>query len=294
MKYWLNMSIFTALFWAVSFFVMPYTVAGGVVTEEGVKKSLAMNENLLTNSSLVRNIKKVNLPQVSEALEKALTFHKMAVKKVAAGDLSASVEARDESLRLLMLASRLAHQASGFVEKKAKKDYEKRIKNIQGLLAAHKRITDDNSAFDKERQLQKEVSLLITSAQESEAKQKYKEAISSLDKAYLIVANSIKSQRTGQTLVRSLDFATEEEAYEYELGRYENYQRLVDMMIDERRAFKRDERTRAFFDEANRYQVKAEDLVQEGQYKEAAKLIEKASKTLVNLLRDSGIHIPGA
>jgi hypothetical protein len=34
-------------------------------------------------------------------------------------------------------------------------------------------------------------------------------------------------------------------------------------------------------------------LVKEGQYSEASKLIEKASKTLVNLLRDSGVHIPG-
>lgn len=293
MKYWLKTPIFTALFWAVSFFI-PYSMAAGVVTAEGVKKSLAMNENLLTNSSLVRKVKKVDLPQVSEALEKALFFHKMAVKKLSAGELSASVKARDESLRLLMLASRLAHQASGFVEKKAKKSYEKKLKNIQGLLAAHKRITDDNSEFDTEQKLQKEVSLLIADAEKNEAEQKTKEAIASLDKAYLIIANSIKSQRTGQTLIRSLDFATEEEAYEYELGRYENYQRLVDMMIDERRAFKRDERTRPFFDEANSYQAKAESLVKEGKYKEASKLIEKASKTLVNLLRDSGVHIPGA
>ncbi len=292
MKYRLNVSALAALFWAVSFFA-PYSVAVGALTAEGLKKSLAMNESLLTNSSLVRNVKEVNLPQVSEVLEKALSLHKTAKEKLASGDLAASAKARDESLKGLMLASRLAHQASGFAEEKAKEHYEKKLKSVQGLLAAHKRITDSNSDPDTEQRLQKKISPLIKSAEKNESEEGFKKASALLSEAYLIIANSIKSQRTGQTLVRSLDFATEEEAYEYELGRYENYQRLVNMMIDERRAFKRDKRTKVFFDEAELYQSKAESLVRKGQYSEASESIEKASKTLVNLLRDSGVHIPG-
>ncbi|VAW45964.1 hypothetical protein MNBD_GAMMA03-1851 [hydrothermal vent metagenome] len=291
MKNRLKIPTLAALFWAVSFFT-PYSVAGDV-TEEGLKKSLAMNESLLTKSSLVQKVKKVNLPQASEVLEKALSSHKLALAKLSSGDFSGSEKARDESLKLLMLASRLAHQASGFEEKKAKEHYEQKLKSVQGLLSAHKRITDLNSGSNTEQELQKIISPLLELAEKNEREQKFKEAFASLNKAYFLIANSIKSQRTGQTLVRSLDFATAKEAYEYEMGRYENYQMLVNMMIDERRAFKRNARTKPFFDEASRYQTQAENLVKKGKYDEASPLIEKASKALVNLLRDSGVHIPG-
>ncbi|MCF6193903.1 MAG: hypothetical protein L3J46_06180 [Kangiellaceae bacterium] len=292
MKSRLNIPALAALFWAVSFFA-PYSLAVGALTAEGLKKSLVMNENLLTKSSLVRNVKEVNLPQVSETLAKALFSHKEALKKLSKGDLTGSAKARDESLRFLMLASRLAHQASGFVEEKAQERYEKKIKIVQGLLAAHKRITNLNSDSATEQRLQKIIDPLIELAEKKEREKDFKGAFLTLDKAYLLVANAIKSQRSGQTLIRSLDFATEKEAYEYELGRYENYQMLVNMMIDERKAFKRSARTKPFFDEASRYEAQAESLVKEGQYNEASKLIEKASKSLVNLLRDSGVHIPG-
>jgi tetratricopeptide (TPR) repeat protein len=288
----LKIPALAALFWAVSFFA-PCSFAVGALTAEGLKKSLAMNENLLTKSSLVRNVKEVNLPQVSETLEKALSFHKIALEKLSKNDLTGSLKARDESLRLLMLASRLAHQATGFAEEVSKASYEKKLKSVQGLLAAHKRITDLNSDSETEQKLQESISKLLVSSKKNAEQQKFKEAFSALSKAYFLIASSIKTQRTGQTLIRSLDFATEKEAYEYELGRYENYQMLVNMMIDERKAFKRNARTKPFFDEASRYEAQAESLVKEGQYSEASKLIEKASKTLVNLLRDSGVHIPG-
>ena len=288
----LKIPVLAALFWAVSFYI-PYTFAGDDLTAEGLKKSLSMNENLLTKSTLVRNVKEVNLPAVSETLEKALSFHKVALDKLSNNDLQGAVAARDESLKFLMLASRLAHQASGFAEENATASYEKKLKSVQGLLAAHKRITDLSSDAETERALQKKVLPLLAESESDVKQQKYEEAFASLSKAYFLIASSINTQRSGQTLIRSLDFATEKEAYEYEFGRYENYQMLVNMMIDERKAFKRDARTKPFFDEAARYQSQAEDLAKQGQYTKAAELIEKASKSLVNLLRDSGVHIPG-
>ncbi len=292
MNVWLKIPVLTALFWAVSFFA-PYVMAAQTLTAEGVKNSLVMNENLLKNSSLVQSVKKVDLPQVSEALEKALSFHKEALSKVSSGDLKGAVKARDESLRLLMLASRLANESSKASEQKSQEDYKKKRKSVQSLLDAHKRITDLNSDSETEKKLHRDVAPLLAESEKYIKQNKFEEAFSSLSKAYLLVANSIKQQRTGQTLVRSLDFATEEEAYQYELGRYENYQMLVNMMIDERKAFKRDARTQPFFDEANRYQQEAEALASQGLYLKAANKIEQASKSLVNLLRDSGVHIPG-
>jgi hypothetical protein len=193
-----------------------------------------------------------------------------------------------------VIANKLAHQVSGFVEAKAKADYEKKLKSVQGLLSAHKRITDLNLDSVKELALHKRIKPKIDESSTLAEEHLFKEAKAVLDDAYLLIVASIRSQRTGQTLVRSLDFATEKEAYEYELGRYKNYKMLVNMMIDERHAFERDRQTQPFFDEEDRYHAQANALVEKGQYGKAAKLIEKASKSLVNLLRNSGIYIPGA
>lgn len=199
----------------------------------------------------------------------------------------------EEAAHSLVIANKLAHQVTDFVETKAKADYEKKLMSIQGLLSAHKRITELNLDIAKEQALQKKVNPLLNDSEILAKKYLFKEAKKVLDEAYLAIVVSIKSQRTGQTLVRSLNFKTKKEAYEYELGRYENYKMLVNMMIDERHAFERGSRTQPFFDEEDRLHAQADKLVEQGQYGEAAKLIEEASKSLVNLLRDSGIYIPG-
>ncbi len=193
-----------------------------------------------------------------------------------------------------IIASKLAHQVSSLVEAKAKADYERKLKSIFGLLSAHKRITDLNLDSAKEFALQKQITPIIKEAGQLAERHLFKEAKDALESAYLLTVASIKSQRTGQTLVRSIDFKTEKEVYEYELGRYENYKMLVEMMIHERHAFERDSQTQPFFDDEERYHAQAIVQVEKGEYGEAAKLIEKASKSLVNLLRDSGIYIPGA
>ncbi len=199
----------------------------------------------------------------------------------------------DEVASRTVVADKLVHQVTNFVEKKAKLDYENKLKSVQGLLNAHKRITDLNQDEVTELRLQKKVMPLIKRSKEFAESQHFKKALSSLNDVYFVVVDSIKSQRSGQTLIRSLDFATEKEAYEYELGRYKNYKMLVNMMIDERHAFNRDARSQPFFEEADRFYAEADKLVREGRYGEAAKRIEMASKSLVNLLRDTGIYIPG-
>ncbi len=192
-----------------------------------------------------------------------------------------------------IIADSLAYQMAGFVEAKLQSDYESKKKSIEGLLQAHQRITALNSDLVKETELQKKIKPLLRKSNELAQKHLFREAKSLLDEAYIMIVSSIKSQRTGQTLVRSLDFKTDQEAYEYEIGRYENYKMLVNMMIDERHAFARDERTQPFFDQANDFYQQAQALAAQKKYGQAAHMVEQASKSLVNLLRNMGIYIPG-
>lgn len=281
-----------ALLWATFVFTAS-AVPNSTVNENSLRTSLVLVENLLTKSSLVKQIKTVNLPQANESLAQALELHEKATKLLQQGDLVAAKDARDEVMRQLMLAGRLANQASGYSAQKPAADYEKKLQSVNALLAAHKRITVESGDSAMEAKLHAAVDALLKDSKRKAVDGNYQDAIATLDKAYIVIAESIKSQRTGKTLVRSLDFATEQEAYDYEVTKYEHYMMLVEMLINERQVIKRDARSKPFFDEASGYIKEATSLASQGQHGKAAILVEKASKTLVNLIREYGVYIPG-
>lgn len=263
------------------------------LSEKQIRSSLNLVEGLLKNSSLVRQVKSANVPQANDLLNQALSYHSLAMKKLSEGNLSEAADARKEIMHHLMLAGRLANKASGYSTKKPAADYENKLKSVQALLDAHKRITEANNGSIKETKLRNAVDPLIALSRKSANEDKYKDAMVSLAKAYLVIADSIKSQRDGQSLVRSLDFATQEEAFDYEISKFEHYKMLVDMLVNERKTIKLDERSKPFFDESNGFHEQGMSLAAKGQHEKAIVFIEKASKSLVNLIRDSGVYIPG-
>ena len=288
----LQLSALVALLWATSISA-PQAAVAIEQSEKNIKSSLELVENLLSKSSIVKTVRSSNLPEATDSLNQAFSFHKKALENLSAGNLSAAAKDRDEVMRLLMLAGRLANQESGYSNKKPLADYEKKLKSVNALLAAHKRITDDNSDTVKESKLQESVMPLIKQSEKRAKEQQFKDALASLNRAYIVIAESIKSQRDGQSLVRSLDFATYEEAFDYEISKYEHYVMLVNMLIEERKTIKRDARSKPFFDESKSYYDQGMELASKGKHEQAIAFIEKASKSLVNLIRDSGVYIPG-
>ena len=56
-----------------------------------------------------------------------------------------------------------------------------------------------------------------------------------MDRAYLSARVSIEAMRRGDTLVRSLTFASPSEEYAYEVDRNDTHRMLVDLVLAERR-----------------------------------------------------------
>jgi len=101
--------------------------------------------------------------------------------------------------------------------------------------------------------------------------------------------------RRGDTLVRSLNFATKREEYDYEIDRNDTHRMLVNVLLEERRASNPalDRSVRNFLDEAARLRGEAEQQAQKGGFDAAIKTLEDSTRELVRAIRGAGVYIPG-
>lgn len=267
--------------------------ANSSINSASLKQSLDLIESLLYHSSVAKKVESVESDEARRYLDQARQQHQLALISLEQGNHKRAKSQRDESLRLLTQAGRLANQAEGDPEKQLALEFQVRIQAVDVLLVAHKRIAEEKSILTEEQKFYNQISANLNEAKRLAQAKNYDQAITSVNEAYYSVTSSIEKMRTGETLVRSLDFATEKEEYEYEYGRYKNYQMLVNLVVEERKMVRVSSDLKRLLDEARGYEQKAQQLAQVGDYSQAISTIDKASKSLVTFIRSSGVYIPG-
>ena len=105
---------------------------------------------------------------------------------------------------------------------------------------------------------------------------------------------TIESIRSGQTLVRSLRFASKEEEYHYEIDRNDTHSMLIGLLVDEKK--KSDAMRQKIVDyvaQADLLRQQAEAYAKDGAHEQAIELLEQSTRQLVRAIRSAGIYIPG-
>ena len=105
---------------------------------------------------------------------------------------------------------------------------------------------------------------------------------------------TIESNRSGQTLVRSLKFASKAEEYLYEIDRNDTHSMLVGLLVGEKK--KSDATKQKIVDyvaEASLLRQQAEAYASENAHEQAIELLEQSTRQLVRAIRSAGIYIPG-
>lgn len=172
-------------------------------------------------------------------------------------------------------------------------DYETRLRSINALLDAYQRIASEKSQVSQSKALNEQVNALLGKASRAAATRKYEDANSALKVAYEQVRDALEKLRGGETLVRTLNFATPEDEYRYELDRNETYRMLITMLIEEKKTINIDARVQQFLDEAGAYRKKAEMEAGNGDYAQGIKIMEQSTRSLIQAMRNAGIFIPG-
>jgi len=249
---------------------------------------------LIESSSAARQIESSGVAEAREKRNNARLIHREAASTLGAGDLATAARLLDQAAREMMEGARLARpdQVAG---EKTKRDFDARMESARALLAAQQRITKEKSAGREAQEATRSIESQIASAQALASQNRYDEARPVLDRAYLTARVSIASMRRGDTLVRSLTFASPREEYDYEIDRNDTHRMLLTVLLSDRKdaAGAMPPNMQPFVDKAAVLRTEAEAQARRGDHGGAIKVLEDSTRELVRAIRTGGIYIPG-
>jgi hypothetical protein len=267
--------------------------ASAQIDKEQLEKRLDSVGKLLETSSAARQIETSGDSRALTVRDKARGVYQQARDAFAAGDLAKANRLLPEATVLMFEAVRHA-APDDVVAMKLQSDFNARNESVKALLGAYKRVAAEKGSKGAGETVAS-VEKSIADAEKLAAAKKYGEGRAELDRAYLVTKAAVSSLRTGDTLVRSLNFASKEEEYHYEIDRNDTHQMLIKVLVDEKRASnpQLDQQVQGFLDKARALRGKAETAASRKDHAEAIRLLEESTGELVRAIRNAGIYIPG-
>ncbi len=250
-------------------------------------------ERLLRDSSGARQVMQSRNPKALQKREQALALYAEAVVRIDRGEHTAAADLLNRSTRLMFEAIRLATPKSLAADLQTD-HYGQRKKSVQALREAFGRIAGESGAGDEHARVDAQVAALIVRADGLLAGGDGTAARFEIDKAYHLIKVGIDSVRSGQTLVRSLQFDTPRDEYLYEVDRNDTHGMLIGLLVDE--AGKSEAARRQvdqFVEQARVLREQAEAYAGEQAYPQAIELLEQSTRQLVRAIRSAGVYIPG-
>ena len=259
-----------------------------------LERRLGSVETLIERSSAARQIDSSRDPQALERRNQARALHRQAGEALAAGDLARANTLLNDATRELLAAARAAAPEQVTAEKR-RKDFDNRYESVKTLLGAQQRIAKEKGAGKDAAEASRQIEALMAEASAQAQGGDIDRARATVDRAYLLAKASISTMRRGDTLVRSLNFATKREEYDYELDRNDTHRMLVNVLLDERRADNPalDRSVQTFLAAAAKLREEAEEQAKKGGFEAAIKTLEDSTRELVRAIRGAGVYIPG-
>lgn len=248
---------------------------------------------LLEKSSAARQIESSGSADALALRDKARALYEQAKQAYQAGDVNKASKLLNEATKTMFQGVRLAapQQVTG---EKALHDFEARMASVKALMEAQERIAKEKHEDANTVDLHAKVQAKIKEASDLAAAGKLDQASGALDQAYALAKVSIENMRRGDTLVRSLHFATKEEEYRYEVDRNNTHQMLIKMLLEEKKDMPSVvAMAQKFVDQAMVLRKQAEAVAAKGDYEGGIKLLEDSTKQLIRAIRSAGIYIPG-
>jgi hypothetical protein len=261
---------------------------------EQVERRVQSVGTLIETSSAARQIESSGDAAARVVALFARLMHREANLTLRAGDLAAASKMLDLAAREMMAGARLANpeQVAGA---KARRDFDARLESAQALLAAQQRIVQEKSAGREAQDAARTIEQQLGQARQLAAQGQVDAARALADRAYLTARVSIEALRRGDTLVRSLNFASPREEYDYEVDRNETHRMLINVLLAERKdpGGAMPPSMQGAVDKAAALRRDADAQAKRGDHAGAIKLLEDSTRELVRAIRAGGLYIPG-
>lgn len=266
----------------------------GAVDKDQLALRLESVGKLLDSSSAARQIESSKDQRAIAQREKARDTYQAARSAFAAGEYQQAATLLTLSTVLMFEGVRFAapEEVTG---KKVENDFNARHESVKALLAAYKRIAAEKSGVKGAAETVASIEKSVAEALKLAAAGKHLEGRAELDRAYLVAKAGVGGLRSGDTLVRSLNFASKEEEYHYEIDRNDTHQMLIKVLVEEKRAAspQLDQLVSGFVGKARELRSAAEASAKGKDFAQAIKQLEESTVELVRAIRNAGVYIPG-
>lgn len=255
-----------------------------------LEKRLESVRTLLEKSSAAKQIDASGDQHARDERAKAFGLLQQARKALDDNDLQSAQKLLLEAPKVMTAAARLAAPEQ-ILKEKVRADYDNRRDSVKALLAAQKRIRDEKGDSSGARDAATEIEKMLSEADQLAAAGKFEQGRAVVDKAYLVAKASVGSMRSGDTLVRSLNFASLEDEYKYELDRNDTHKMLIKVLVEQKGGG--NSMIDGLVKKASEIRDGAENAAAKGDFQEGIRLLETSTKELVKAVRSAGIYIPG-
>ena len=270
-------------------------VSGALAQHDGraqVERRLTSVGTLIEKSSGAKQVESSGNAEARARHNAARELHKQAAQALQAGDQPEAARLLDDAAKTMVEAVRLASPEQVTAQKE-KRDFDAKMQSTRALLEAQKRIAAEKH-HPNGQTLAQTLEPLLQEASRLAAGADLAGARKPLDQAYLASKAAVANMRGGETLVRSLNFASKEEEYRYELDRNDTHQMLIEVLLQDRRSNAAiDDRVRKALGEAGRLRKSAEEQAAKRDFEAGIKTLEQSTKELVKAIRSAGVYIPG-
>lgn len=265
-------------------------VTAPAMADEALQQRLQSVGTLIESSSAAQQIERSGDAAAQARRQSARAIHREARVRAQQGDVAGASALLDAATREMLSGARLARpeQVRG---DKARVDLDARLASARALLAAQRRIVQEKKPGPEAEATATRIDGLLTEADREAGEGRVDAARPLADQAYLLARVSIESLRRGDTLVRSLTFASPQEEYTYEIDRNDTHRMLIQVVLADRRDAQ--PLMQGFVDRATTLRQKAESLAAGGDHAGAIRELESSTRELVRAIRAGGIYIPG-
>lgn len=265
------------------------TAADAAVDQARLEQRLAAVETLLDKSSAARQVETSGGVSARQKREQARAIYRQARAAFEAGQYARASELLPQASVQMFEAVRLAAPEE-VTAPKARHDFAARLDSVNSLHAALRRVAAEKAGVAGTAETSRDIEKLIREAQQLSDAGQLEAGRAALDRAYLLAKAAVSSLRSGDTLVRSLHFATREEEFRYEVDRNDTHQMLIKVLLEGKA---RTAAQQTLLDQALQLRVQADAAAGSTDYATAVKLLEDSTRTLIRAIRSAGVFIPG-
>lgn len=259
--------------------------------KEQVGTWLESIRHMLDVSQPAQQIQASGNTQAIAMREEARSLYRAAKEAFDAGDIVKPQELLPKAAATFIQSVQLITPKPDPVKVKASLNAD--LEPVKALFGVYKRVLSQRAPLQGMEDTTRTIEKLLADVEQLIAADYFREARMLLDKAYLLT-KAVMSSLHVDAQGAPVKFASKEEEFGFELDRNNTHQRLIRILLGEKRsAAEVDPSVKGNMDKARALRGQADTAAERKEYPDAIKMFGDSTAELVQAIRKLGVFVPG-